>query len=44
MTAASAEAKVLASRDELVASLAPADGEAGAAMHRATRKAEEQAI
>ena len=42
MMAASAEATVLASRDELVASLAPADGEAGAAMHRATRRAEEQ--
>ena len=42
MMAASAEATVLASRDELVASLAPAGGEAGAAMHRATRRAEEQ--
>ena len=33
--------QVLASRDELAATVAPADGEAGEAMHRATRKAEE---
>ena len=39
---ATAGAQVLASRDELVASLAPADGETGEAMHRATRKAEER--
>jgi len=35
-------AEVLASRDELVATLAAADGEAGAAMDRATRRAEER--
>jgi hypothetical protein len=35
-------AQVLASRDELVATLAAADGEAGAAMDRATRRAEER--
>jgi Domain of unknown function (DUF4192) len=36
-----AGARVLASRDELVATVAPADGEVGEAMRRATRKAEE---
>jgi hypothetical protein len=35
-------AQVLASRDELVATPAAADGEAGAAMDRATRRAEER--
>ena len=35
-------AQVLASRDELVATLAAADGEAGAAMDQATRRAEER--
>jgi hypothetical protein len=35
-------AQVLASRAELVATVAAADGEAGAAMDRATRKAEER--
>jgi hypothetical protein len=38
---ADAGVRVLASRDELVATVAPMDGEVGEAMHRATRKAEE---
>jgi len=40
---ADAGARILASRDELAAMIAPADGEVGEAMRRATRQAEERA-
>lgn len=40
---AAGETRVLASREELAATLAPAEGEQGEVMHRATRQAEEHA-